>query len=72
MNILDASRRDTVSSKNMTAHGSATKMLTAPGQTLVLQSGSNTVTVIDNATEAATFTPSLIDLPSDVAITPMG
>ena len=70
VNILDASR-DTVSSKNITVT-TPTKMLTASGKTLVLQSGRNTVTVIDNATEAATFTPSLIDLPSDIAITPDG
>ncbi|MGC2695015.1 MAG: hypothetical protein WA738_04415 [Candidatus Angelobacter sp.] len=70
VNLLDANR-DTVSSKNFTVPG-PTKLVTAGGKTLAMSTGQNSVTVIDSATEVVTFNITLVDLPSDIAITPDG
>src|SRR5262249_27239523 len=48
------------------------KMVTANGTTVVLNSTANNLTVIDNTTEAVTFNMALDDLPVDVAITTDG
>ena len=67
VNLLDA-KKDTLTTKTFSAAG-ASKIVTANGQTIVLSSTANSLTVIDNTTEAVTFTMALDDQPADVAIT---
>ncbi|HET9363680.1 MAG TPA: hypothetical protein VFP71_01710 [Candidatus Angelobacter sp.] len=68
--FVDA-KRDQLNAKVLSAAG-ATKIVTASGKTVVLESTANALAIIDNATEAVTFTLNLDDLPVDVAITADG
>jgi hypothetical protein len=70
VNLLDA-LKDTFTTKNLSA-SSPTKLVTASGQTTVLDSAQNTITIIDNTKEAVTGTSVLDDLPLDIAITTDG
>src|SRR5262245_17478027 len=70
VNLLDA-KKDTPTTKTFAAPG-ASKILTANGKTVVLDSTANSLTVIDNATEVVSATMALDDLPVDVAITADG
>src|SRR5581483_2057368 len=70
VHFVDA-KRDQLNVKTLSAPGAA-KIVTANGKTVVLDSTVNALTVIDNATEAVTFTLNLDDLPVDVAITTDG
>ncbi len=69
VNLLDA-QKNTLTTKTFAAPG-ASKIVTASGTTIV-SDGTPSMTVINNATEAVTFTMSLDDLPADVAITKDG
>jgi len=68
--VMDA-QKDALSSKVMGVT-SPTKMLTAGGTTIVMDSPSSEITVIDNATEAVTFPSPIGDQPFDIAISPDG
>jgi hypothetical protein len=70
VNLLDA-KKNTLTTKTFAAPG-ASKVLTANGTSLVLDSTQNTMTVIDNAKEAVTFNMGLDDIPADIAITKDG
>lgn len=48
------------------------KMVTAAGQTVILNSTTSQVSLFDNATEQVTFTPALQGQPFDIAISPEG
>lgn len=69
VNLLDA-KKNTLTTKTMGATG-ASKIITANGTTLVLDSTPN-ITVIDNATEAVTFSMAIDEAPVDIAITKDG
>jgi len=68
--VMDA-QKDALSSKVMGVT-SPTKILTAGGTTIVMDSPSSEITVIDNATEAVTFPSPIGDQPFDIAISPDG
>ena len=68
--VMDA-QKDVLSAKVLGAT-SPTKMLTAGGTTIVMDSSSSLITVIDNATEAVTFPAPIGDQPFDIAISPDG
>ncbi|HZD95610.1 MAG TPA: hypothetical protein VE133_15210, partial [Candidatus Sulfotelmatobacter sp.] len=68
--MLDA-LKDTFTTKNLGA-SSPTKLVTAGGQTLVIDSTQPNVSVIDNTKESVTFSLLLNDVPVDVAITSDG
>lgn len=68
--IMDA-QRDTFSAKVL-AVSSPTKMLTAGGTTIAMDSTSSVITVIDDPTEAVTFPAPIGDQPFDIAISPDG
>ncbi|HET9164832.1 MAG TPA: hypothetical protein VFP11_02465, partial [Candidatus Angelobacter sp.] len=68
--VMDA-QKDALSAKVMGVT-SPTKMLTAGGTTIVMDSPSSEITVIDNATEAVTFPSPIGDQPFDIAISPDG
>lgn len=70
VNLLDA-QKDTFTTKNLGVT-SATKMVTAGGITVALDSTVSQITIIDNATEAVTFGAPIGDVPFDIAITPDG
>ncbi len=70
VNIIDASK-DVPSSKTIGA-SAPTKMVTAGGQTAIIDSSTPQVTIFDNTTEAVTFAPLLADLANDIVITPDG
>ena len=70
MNLLDA-KKDVFSTKAFPVPGAA-KMVTANGQTIVLNSTEPDITVIDNTKEIVSFTMLLDDLPVDIAITADG
>jgi DNA-binding beta-propeller fold protein YncE len=70
VNVLDA-QKDTFSTKSLGV-ASPTKMLTAGGTTIVMDSVGSDITIIDNATEAVTFAAPIGDQPFDIAITPDG
>ncbi len=70
VNLLDA-KKDVFSTKTFPAPG-ANKIVTANGQTIVLNSTQNAITVIDNTKEIVSFTMALDDQPVDVAITSDG
>src|SRR5579864_216355 len=53
VNLLDA-QKDTFTTKNIGA-ASPSKMVTAGGTTVAMDSAGSAVTIIDNATEAVTF-----------------
>lgn len=68
--FVDA-KRDQLNAKVLSAPG-PTKIVTANGKTVVLDSTANALSIIDNPTEAVTFTLNLDDQPVDVAITADG
>jgi hypothetical protein len=68
--IIDA-KKDVFSTKVLGA-SSPTKMLTAGGTTIVMDSVSSLITVIDDPTEAVTFAAPIGDQPFDIAISPDG
>ena len=70
VNLLDA-QKDTFTTKNFTVQ-SATKMVSAKGITIALNSTLSEITIIDDATEAVTFNAAIGDLPFDIAISPDG
>jgi hypothetical protein len=70
INMLDA-QKDAFTTKNMTVV-SPTKLVTAGGQTVALDSLQNDLTVIDNTKESVSFSLLLNDQPSDLALTPDG
>jgi len=68
--IMDA-QKDVFSTAVLGANG-ATKIVSSGGFTAVLNTVQSSITIIDNATEAATFQPVLTDQPVDVAISTDG
>lgn len=70
VNLLDA-QKDTFTTKNLGVT-SPSKMVTAGGITAAMDSAGSVITIIDNATEAVTFTAPIGDLPFDIAISPDG
>lgn len=68
--FVDA-KRDQLNAKVLSAPG-PTKIVTANGKTVVLDSTANALSIIDNPTEAVTFTLNLDDQPVDIAITADG
>src|SRR6185312_9616062 len=70
INIMDA-KKDVRSLKTVAAT-SPTKMVTAGGQTAILESTVAQVSIFNNTTEAVAFQPLLADIPTDVVITSDG
>src|SRR5712671_380619 len=70
VNVMDA-QKDVFSTKTLGVP-SPTKMLTAGGTSIVMDSSGSEITIIDNATEAVTFATPIGDQPFDIAITPDG
>lgn len=70
VNIVDA-LKDVLSTKTIAASAPA-KMVTAGGQTAILDSNVAQVSIFDNTTEATTFAPLVADIPTDIVITPDG
>jgi DNA-binding beta-propeller fold protein YncE len=70
VNLLNA-QKDVFTTKNIGAVA-PTKLVTAGGQTVVLDSTQNDLTVIDNTKEAASFGLLLNDVAFDIALTPDG
>lgn len=68
--VMDA-QKDVLSAKVL-AVSSPTKMLTAGGTTIAMDSAGSLITVIDNPTEAVTFPAPIGDQPFDIAISPDG
>jgi hypothetical protein len=70
VNVMDA-QKDQLSSKVLGV-SSPTKMLTAGGITIAMDSAASQITIIDNATETVTFPGPIGDQPFDIAISPDG
>jgi DNA-binding beta-propeller fold protein YncE len=70
VSLLDA-QKDTFSTKNLGVP-SPTKLLTAGGTTIAMDSAGSQVAIIDNATEVVTFAGAIGDQPFDIAISPDG
>ncbi|HET8891515.1 MAG TPA: hypothetical protein VFQ41_21630 [Candidatus Angelobacter sp.] len=70
VNLLDA-QKDTFTTKNLGVN-SPTKLVTAGGITVAMDSAGSLITIIDNATEAVSFAAPIGDLPFDIAIQPDG
>jgi DNA-binding beta-propeller fold protein YncE len=70
VNLLDA-QKDTFTTKTF-AVTAGTKLLTASGTTIALDSATSDITIIDNATEVVTFVAPIGDLPFDIALSPDG
>lgn len=70
INVIDA-QKDVFSSKIIGA-SSPGKMVTAGGQTIIVNEGLAEIFIFSNTTEAVTFQPLIADIVSDVAITPDG
>ena len=68
--VMDA-QKDVLSAKVL-AVSSPTKILTAGGTTIAMDSAGSLITVIDNPTEAVTFPAPIGDQPFDIAISPDG
>jgi hypothetical protein len=68
--VLDAQKD--LSSAKVLAVSSPTKMLTAGGTTIAMDSSSSLITVIDDPTETVTFPSPIGDQPFDIAISPDG
>jgi hypothetical protein len=68
--VMDA-QKDLLSAKVLGV-SAPTKMLTAGGTTVVMDSASSEITVVDNATETVTFPSPIGDQPFDIAISPDG
>jgi hypothetical protein len=70
VNLLDA-QKDTFTTKNLDVT-SPTKLVTAGGTTVAMDSAGSVITIIDNAKEAVSFAAPIGDLPFDIAIEPNG
>lgn len=70
INLIDA-QKDTFTTKNFGA-SAPTRIITAGGQTVVLDSTQTDLTIFDNTKEQVTFSAVLQDIPTDIAITPDG
>ena len=70
VNVMDA-QKDVFSTKTL-GITSPTKLLTAGGISLAMDSSGSVITIIDNATEAVTFAAPIGDQPFDIAISPDG
>ena len=70
INLLDA-QKDVVSTKSFAATG-PTKIITAGGQTVALDSTVADLTIFDNTKEQVTFSAVLEDVALDIALTPDG
>ncbi len=70
ISFVDA-KKDQLNAKTLAAPA-ATKMLTANGTTIAMDSAGSQITIIDNATEAVTFNAAIGDQPFDIAISPDG
>jgi hypothetical protein len=70
VNILDA-QKDVLAAKTIGA-SSPTKIVTAGGQTAILDSNVAQVSIFDNTKETVTFAPLLADIPTDIVITQDG
>ncbi|HEY1524656.1 MAG TPA: hypothetical protein VGH51_00335 [Candidatus Angelobacter sp.] len=70
VNLLDAQKD--VFSTNSVGASSPTKMVTASGTTVVMDSAGSQITVIDNPTEAVTFVAPIGDQPFDLALSADG
>jgi DNA-binding beta-propeller fold protein YncE len=68
--VMDA-KKDVLSAKVLGVTA-PTKMLTAGGTTIAIDSSISEITVIDNPTEAVTFPSPIGDTPFDIAISPDG
>jgi hypothetical protein len=68
--IVDG-QKNTISAKTISVSQPG-KMLTAGGQTVILNSTTSQVSLFDNTQEQVTFTPTLLGQPFDVAISPDG
>lgn len=68
--VIDAQKD--VLSRKVLGVTSPTKLLTAGGITIAMDSPSSEITVIDNTTEAVTFPSPIGDQPFDIAISPDG
>src|SRR5215467_8477039 len=70
VHLLNA-EKDVFTTKNFTVN-TPTKLVTAGGQTAVLESALTAITIIDNAKETVTGAGALDDQPVDIAITSDG
>ncbi|MGZ7084644.1 MAG: YncE family protein, partial [Candidatus Angelobacter sp.] len=70
VNVMDA-QKDAFSTKALGVT-SPTKMLTAGGTTIAMDSSGSEITIIDDPTEAVTFAAPIGDQPFDIAISPDG
>jgi hypothetical protein len=70
IDFVDA-QKDILNSKTL-AGTSVTKMITAGGTTIGMDSVGSQITIIDNPTEAVTFNAAIGDQPFDIAISPDG
>lgn len=70
VNILDA-QKDVLSAKAITTNAPS-KMVTAGGQTAMINSNGPQVSIFDNTTETITFAPLTADTPTDIVISPDG
>ena len=68
--VVDA-QKDVLTTKVLAAT-SPTKIITAGGTTIAMDSSTSEITVIDNPTEAVTFPSPIGDVPFDIAISPDG
>jgi hypothetical protein len=70
INFVDA-QKDVLNSKTL-AGTSVTKMITAGGTTIGMDSVNSEIVVIDNPTETVTFNAAIGDQPFDIALSPDG
>jgi hypothetical protein len=70
VNILDG-QKDVLAAKTIGA-SAPTKIVTAGGQTAILDSNVAQISIFDNTKETVTFAPLLADIPTDIVITQDG
>ena len=70
LSFVDA-KKDQLNAKTLSSP-SASKMLTAGGTTISMDTAGSELTIVDNATEAVTFNAPIGDQPFDIAISPDG
>lgn len=70
VNIVDG-QKDVLAAKTIGA-SAPTKMVTAGGQTAILDSNVAQISIFDNTKETVTFAPLLADIPTDIVITADG
>ncbi len=70
INLMDASKDKFA--KSFSAGTGPTKMVTSGGFTVILDSGSNTISIFDNTKEQVTLAPATSNIPFDIAISPDG